>query len=250
MTFGARLYGIFRHRRAVAVSLCIAIVACIWTLYRPTLLPPGLHQRALSIGAASTVLLVAPPNLVVGGNSYQYESLVNRATLLGNVMVSPPVLDSAARAIGVRSSRIQATAPMTANVPRALIDPGSGGSATDIIASPDQYKLEIQADPSVPILHVYTQAPTKTQAVRFATASVQAATSYLQQLQSNEKIPAAQQVSVEQLGSARGGIANPGGPTQMAILVFVGVFCVSLWFSVIVAKIRGGWVHARVAEQL
>jgi hypothetical protein len=195
-------------------------------------------------------LLVAPPNLVVGGNSYLYESLVNRATLFGNVMVSPPVLANLARAIGVRPNRIQATAPMTANVPRALIDPGSGGSATDIIASPDRYKLQVQADPSVPILHVYTQAPSKQAAVRFATAAVQAATSYLQQLQSLGKIRPGQQVTVEQLGSAQGGIANPGAPIQIALLVFVGVFCVSLWFSAIAAKIRGGWVQARLAEQL
>jgi hypothetical protein len=230
--------------------LLIAMVASVCTLYRPTLLPPGLHHRALQIGTASTVVMVAAPNLAVGGNTYQYEAVVNRSTLFGNEMISPPVLDAVAQAIGVRPGRIQATAPMTANVPRALIDPGSGGSATDIVAQPDQYKLEIQADPSVPILHVYTQAPTPDQAVRFATATVQAATRFLGQLESTQKIPAAQRVTVEQLGAARGGVANPGGPTQMAILVFVGAFCISLWISVILANVRGGWRHARLAAEL
>lgn len=246
---GARLYRIARRRWVVASSFAIALIACLSTLYRVSLLPPGLHSRPVSLGAASTTVLVASPNLIVSGSSTQYASLVNRAILLGNVMISPPVLNGIARAVGVPEGRIQASAPMSANVPRALIDPGSGGNATDILASPDQYKLEIQADPSVPVLHVYAQAPSAKRAITLANTAVRAATSYLQQLQSAGRIPPSQWVQMEQLGAARGGVANPGGPTEMAILVFVGVFGVMVWLLSLAARIHGGWVTARLVDQ-
>jgi hypothetical protein len=249
-SFGARLYEISKRRHAVAIGLLAALLASVFTLYRPSLLPPGLHARALHIGTASTELLIAKPSLIVGGSSYEYESMVNRAVLVGNVMVTPPVMNYVGRVLGVPPGRIQATAPMTANVPRALIDPGSGGSATDIVASPDHYKLEIQADPSVPVLHVYAQGPSTSKAIHLAHAAVQGVVGYLRQMQAAGKIPPAQQVDVQQLGAPRGGIANPGGPTQMAILVFLGVFGVSLWLITIVTKIRRGWATARLAQQL
>jgi hypothetical protein len=249
MKFGARLYTISRRRRTVGTALLVAVVACLVTLYQPSLSPPGLHSRQLRIGAASTELLVAEPNLIVGGSSSDYDALVNRAILVGDVMASPPVLNEIGRAIGVPGKSIQASAPVTANVPRALIDPGSGGSATDIIASPDHYKLEIQADPSVPILHIYTQAPSAEGAIRFATASVQSVISYIKQMEASGSVPPSQQVHVEQLGTAQGGIANPGGTEQISFLVFVGTFAITLWFLVLASKVRSGWVSARLAEQ-
>jgi peptidoglycan hydrolase-like protein with peptidoglycan-binding domain len=249
MSFGARLYRISRSRRTLAVSLAAALVATVFALYRPSLLPPGLHARDLEIGTASTQLLVASPDLAVGSTSYQYSAAVNQATLLGNVMVSQPILADVGRALGIPASRIQATAPMTANVPRVLIEPGSGGSATAILQSPDQYKLEIQADPAVPILHVYGQAPTASQAIRLTAAAVDGVNTYLRQLQASRKIPPRLQVQFEQLGPVHGGTANPGAPKQIALLVFVGVFGISLWLLTIVARVRRGWSSARLAGQ-
>ncbi len=249
MSFGARLYRITRRRWAVAGSLMLAVLASVFTVYRPSLVPPGLHARGLSIGTASTELLVARPDLPVGSLSTDnYGALVDRSILVGNVMVTPPVLDYAGRAIGVDPARIQGTAPMIADVPRALTEPGSGAGATDILNSPDQYRLEIQADPTVPILHIYTQAPSGSQAIHLAQAAVTGLETYLQKIAAEGKVPPANQVQVEELGGVRGGVANPGASTEMAVLVFVGVFGTSLWVSTLVAKVRGGWTAARLSE--
>jgi hypothetical protein len=247
MTLGAGLYRLSRRRLAVGLSLLIAIAACVLTLYRPSL--SGLQPRGLQIGAASTDLLIARPNLVVGGESYEYDALVNRAILVGNEIVGPPVLSYIGHALGVPASRIQGSAPMTANVPRVLIEPGSGGSAMDIVASPDHYKLEVQADPSVPILHLYAQAPSASQAIKMATAAVQGVDLYLQRVEAADNVAPRERVTVQQLGPARGGVANPGASKQIALLVFVGVFGVSLWFMTLAARVRDGWLAARLTQQ-
>lgn len=249
MKLGARLYALSRRRRSVGISLVVAIVACACTLYQPSVMPPGLHHRGLTIGAASTELLIATPNLAVGGPG-DYLSLVNRGILIGNVMVSAPVLDDVGRALGISPSRIQATAPMTANVPRTLIEPGSGSNATALVASPDQYKLEIQADPSVPILHVYAQAPSAGTAIVLARAAVSGVISYISHVQAAGNVPRAQQVRVERLGPVTGGTANPGAPMQIAMLVFVAAFAISLWVTVLFDSLRRGWVAARLDHQL
>lgn len=249
MSFGERLYRITRSRRSVAISLAAALIAAIFALYRPTVLPPGLHSRGLEIGAATTQLLVASPNLAVGATSYQYSAAVNQATLLGNVMVSPAVLGDVARALRVPEGRIQANAPMTANVPRVLIEPGSGGSALSILNSPDHYKLEIQADPSVPILHVYGQAPTASEAVRLVQAAVSGVNAYLQRLQAGRAIPPRLQIHFQEMGPVHGGTANPGAPLQIAVLVFIGVFGISLWLLAVIRRVRRGWMKARLTEQ-
>lgn len=250
MNLGARLYYFSKRRHMVAISLLAAVAATVVALYQVSLLPPGLHSRKLSIGTAATEMLVASPNLAVGGSAYQYSAAVNQAILLGNVMVSEPVLNDVSLAIGVPVSRIQATAPMTANVPRSLVEPGSGASATAILKSPDLYKLEIQADPSVPILHIYSQAPSAAVAVRIANAAVQGVNTYLQGLEVSDRIPVNQRIRVEELGPVQAGVANPGAPTQIAVLVFLGVFGVSLWLLAITAKIRRGWALARLKGQL
>lgn len=248
-SFGARTYRMWKRRFILPVAFATALLATIFTLYRPSVLPPGLHSRSLQIGAASTEVLVAQPNLVVGGSTYDYDSLVSRAILVGNVMASPPVLAYIGHEVGVPGTSIEASAPITANVPRALIDPGSGGSATDIVASPDHYKLEIQANPSVPLLHIYAQAPSPKSAEELATAAVHGVMKYITQVEIADNVPRKEFVHIQQLGTAHGGVANPGGRLQIAFLVFAGVFAVATWFMYLGWRFRRGWVSARLAEQ-
>ena len=232
----------------MAVSLLAGLFGTVAALYHISLMPPGLHKRGLAIGAASTEILVASPNLSVGGGSYQYNSAINQGTLLGNVMVSEPVLSQIANAMGVPVARIQATAPMTANVPRSLVQPGGGATATAILKSPEQYKLEIQADPSVPILHVYTQAPTAALAIKMASVAVTGVQNYVRRLEVKQNIPSSDLVQTHQLGPVRGGVANPGASKQIAVLAFFGCFGISLWLLTLFQKVRRGWLVAKADE--
>jgi hypothetical protein len=248
MRLGARLFRLSRSRTVVAFSLLAGVFGTVAALYHVSLMPPGLHKRGLAIGAASTEILVASPNLSVGGTSYQYNSAINQGTLLGNVMVSEPVLSQVAKAMGVPMARIQASAPMTANVPRQFVQPGSGATATAILKSPEQYKLEIQADPSVPILHVYTQAPSAALAIKMATVAVHAVQNYVEELEVRQNVPKSNLVATQQLGPVKGGVANPGASKQIAILAFFGCFGVSLWLLTIFQRIRCGWLAERSAD--
>jgi hypothetical protein len=243
MSLGARLYHLSRRRLTMALCATVAIVACIGTLYAPSLSPFGLHKRHLEVAAATTQLLISAPNLPVAGPS-DYEELVNQSILVGNVMVSAPVVDYVSHKLGVPATAIQATAPMTANVPRTLIEPDGGANATAILQAPDRYKLEIQADPSTPVLHIYAQGPTVGEADLLAQSAVDGIKTYLQTTQAQSNIPTRRQVVVQQLGPVQGGVANSSAPKEIAALVFVSVFAICLWLATLLDYVRRGWSAA------
>lgn len=252
MQLGARLRELSKLRAGLAVSLVAGLLAALIAVYKVSLLPPGLHPRALQIGAASTEVLVDNPSSTavnVGPGTVDSQLLTAHADLLGDIMASAPVLNYIGKAVGVDPARIQATAPITADVPRVVVEPGSGQNATAIIASPDQYKLEIQADPSVPILHVYAQAPTARRAATLANSAVAGLSHYVSSQSTIQRIPAAKQVRVQQLGIARGGVANGGVAYEFAVLAFLAVFGVSCFLVLYVASLRRGWRTAKLAEQ-
>jgi hypothetical protein len=160
-------------------------------------------------------------------------------------MSTPAVLDYIGRQLGIAPSAIQASTPLTANVPRVVSDPGSGAAAYNLVGSTDSYKLEVQPDPSVPLLYVYTQAPTVGAAARLASASVQGLIEYLSA--AAHLAPSAAAAGIEQLGPVQSAVANSGGRTEIGALVFFGVFGIAFWMMLIGARIRRGWSAARVA---
>ena len=252
MELGAHLRELWGHKRAIAFCAVLALVFAVLSIYRISLMPPRLQSRTLEIAAASTQVLVDTKKSKItdlNATYVDFTSLTVRADLLGNIMASLPVRAYIGRLIGIDPSLIQASAPVTANVPRNVVEPNSGGSAMDIIASPDQYKLQIQADPAVPILRIYTQAPTQAKAVRLANASIQALRSYLDGIANRQGIPLNARVYLEQFGGAHGGVVNPGVSIQVALLTFLVVFALSFWVVLVLERMRRAWQLSGVSRE-
>lgn len=251
MQLGTHLRELWRLRIGVAVSVALAFIVAISSIDSVSLLPPSVKGRDLEIAAASThVLIDSPRSKVVDlrAGTLDFESLTTRADLLGNVMASTPVREYIGRRAQVSPDRIQATAPITANVPRALTEPGSEKRASDILRSTDQYRLDIQANPTVPILDIYAQAPTKEKAERLANASVDGLRDYLGAVAARQGIGANQQVRLEQLGRARGGVINHGVGLQIALLAFIVVLALSLCATLFISRVIRGWRAAAERE--
>lgn len=236
-----------RIRLAIGFSLLVAVIASALSIYKVSLDPPRLQRRALEIGAASTTVLVDSPHSAVtnlSANADDFGSLQARTALLGNLMATDPVKSDIARLAGISPTQLEADAPITANVPQTLIEPGSGAAATDILATADHYKLQVQADPEVPILHIYTQAPSAGAAIRLAGASVQALTGYLSQLSISQKVNPETQVRIVQLGVPHGGVVNSHVGVEIALLTFVAAFATAYCIALAASRLRMGWRSA------
>jgi hypothetical protein len=244
MHFGAHLHELWRLRLGLVLSLALAALVALSVTYRISVLPPGLTPRAVEIGTASTHVMIDTPRstiLDLRQPTDDLESLTNRAVLLGNVMASLPVRQYIARRAGVAPERIQATSPLTAAFPRPVADAGSQKHASDLLRSTDQYRLNVQANPTVPILDVYTQAPTAAAAEGLANAAVVGLRDYLADVARAQGTPTGQEVQLSQLGRAQGGVINAGVRLQLLLLVFVLVLSLSCAAVLFLARVRRGW---------
>jgi len=252
MPFAAKLRARAVRRSRPLAAVLVGILVAVLTLYRVSLLPPSLHARALNVAAAATTIMVdtkQSATVDLGTRTDALEALATQTDLVGEVMVTDPVLAEIGRLANIDPLQIQATAPVTSNVPRTEIEPGSGANATALIAAPDQYKLQVQVDPTMPIIHVYAQAPSASAAVRLANASVQGLRIYLGQLSTSQTVSLDDQIELTQLGTVHGGVVNASASKEIGLLAFFTGFAGTLFALALVRRFRTGWGTAGLSAQ-
>lgn len=229
-------------KRAVAVCAVAAALVAALSVYRITLSPPGLEHRTTQIAAATTRVLVDEPRSTVvdlRADTYDLESMTNRALLIGNVMASAPVRPFIARRAGVPQDRIEVSSPLTPAFPRPLAESGNDRQTSDIVKSLDEYRLTIEANPTVPMIDVSAEAPSERAASSLANAAVDGMRDYLRSVAVVQKTPAANQVTLQQLGRARGQEINGGAGLQLGLLVFGLTFALLCTALLAVSRARG-----------
>lgn len=244
MTLGRHLRELWHLRLGLVISVCLALLAAGWSVGKISLFPPGVTGRTLEISAASTTVLVDAPQsavLNIATNTVDLEAMTNKALLVGNVMGSQPVRSYIMRRAQLPpGAYLQVATPVTPNFPRELSTTGTK-KTTDILRSPNEYRLDIQANPTVPVLNLDAEAPTPAEAARIANGAVAGMRDYLRSVAARENIPSNRQVTLQQLGAANGGVINPGVSIETATLAFTVVFLASAATTLWLARFRRGW---------
>lgn len=252
MNLGRHLRELSRLRYGVSVCLLLATFAALLVSYEVSFFPPGLQPRSLQMASATTDALVDTPTSVVldlRQDTSDIDSLTNRAVLLGNVMASAPVRQYIARRAGVHADLIKATTPRTPNAPRPFATRDNKRKASDLLASTDQYRLNIEANPTVPVLKIYSQAPTAKAAAALANGAVDGLRDYLNQIATSQGIDKRTQVRVKQLGRARGAVINGGVSLQATVIVFVLFFFAAAAAAIFISRVRRGFMLADEPEE-
>ena len=232
-----------RLRLGVAVSILLAVVAAVWSVERINLLPPKLTPRSLEMATAYTQVLVDSPKsalIDLGLDSDGMTAMDTRAVLVGTLVASSPVEAFISRATGVPVSELQIQAPSTEAHPAPQPVTGRSGGTTDLLRSPAQYRLDIYADPIVPFLDIYAQAPTAETAARLANSAAEGLSAYVQSVAGSSGTSPAQ-IRLRQFGSAQGKVINPGVNLQAAALAFLFVFGIGCVGTIAIGRIRKGW---------
>ena len=252
MTLGRHLRELSQLRTGLLVSLCLALLAATWSVGKISLFPPGLKTRSLAISAASTKVLVDAPQSAVADvavNTVDIQAMTNKALVVGNVMGSEPVRSYILRRAQLPTDAyVQITSPVTPDFPRELSITGTK-STTDILKSPHEYRLDIEANPTIPELDLYAEAPTPAEAARIANGAVEGMQDYLRTLAGQQHVPAEEQVTLRQLGTAKGGVVDPGVNAQLASLTFILVFVASGAVTLWLARVREGWNRERALHE-
>jgi hypothetical protein len=174
-------------------------------------------------------------------NTDDIHSLVNRAVLVGSLVATPPVRAYIARHAGVPAAILQIEAPRIPTQPLPRQVSGRSNGPTDLFRSTDQYRLDVQADPSVPFLDVYAQAPTTQAAGELANAAVDGLSTYLHSVGGSEGTQPAVQARIRQFGRAQGKLISNGLQIQVALLAFLISFALAGTAAIAVGRIKRGW---------
>ena len=233
---------LWRLKLGMGLSLVLALLAAIWSI----------QQSGLEMATAHTEVLVDTSQSIMTNlreNSYSIDGLVNRAVVLGNVIASTPVEAKIAQRANVPAALLRIQGPMTVHVASLPLTTQNSRSVTDILKTNAQYRIEIEANPTVPMLDIYAQTPTAVSAAALANAAVDELKAYLSGLASSQATPAQDQVRLEQLGRATGMVINPGVKYQAALVAFILTFLLASATTLFVSRIRAGWRLEALSEQ-
>jgi hypothetical protein len=249
---GIRLRKLWQLKLAVGISLALALLAAVWSVAKISLAPPGLTPRSFEMATAVSHLLVDTPRSIMldlRQDTSGIGSLTNRAVVLGNVIASTSVEAQIAQRAGVPDGLLRIQAPLTPQESSIQVDPQNARHVSDIVKSNIQYRIQINANPEVPILDIYAQAPTAASAAALANAAVDELKAYVAGLATTQRTPAISQIRLVQLGRATGVVINPGVQYQVALLAFLLTFLASCATVVFIARVRAGWRLAPLSQR-
>jgi hypothetical protein len=243
---------LWRLRLGLAISTLLASLAAVASVANISVFPPGLSSRSVEMSTAFTQVVVDTPNsaiLDLRQGTDDIQSLKNRAVLVGTVAASPPVRAFIARRAGISPDILQIVTPRTPEEPRPRAETGQKKGPSDLLRSTDQYRLDIQTNPTVPLVDIYAQAPTARASEELANAAVDGLGDFLRELAATESTPNDVQIELRQLGRARGDVLNEGVGVQVAVLSFLAVFATCCVVAMGLARVRRGWAAAADARQ-
>ena len=252
MGIGIRIRRLWRHKLGVGISLALALFAAIWSVDRISLLPPNLAPRSLEMATAATHVFVDTPDSVMTDlrqDTYSITGLTNRAVVLGNVIASTSVEAKIAQRAHVPAGLLRIQAPLTPQQAALPVDSQNARHVSDIVKTNHQYRVQINANPTVPMLDIYAQTPTAQSAAALANAAVDELKTYLAGLATTQATPAKDQIRLRQLGRATGVVINPGVQIQVALLAFILTFLASCATVTFVARVRAGWRQEALSER-
>jgi hypothetical protein len=247
MEFALVLRELSRRRLALAIGVLVAIIAAVFSVYRPVGL--GLKPRALQYSSATTQVFIDTPSSVLGNLTQSLDPLQARATVYANFMASPTVLSLIGEKAGIPGDQIYAAGPVDPLVPRIVQEPTAVQRNVEISGETTPYRLNFNNDPNLPTIGIYAQAPTTAESVRLAEASVQALKQYVAGLQSSENVPAPSRAVIRQLGSANGHVVDGGIGKALMCIVFLVVFLLWCVMTLVVVRFRENWRESAILAE-
>jgi hypothetical protein len=226
MAFVDTIRQLWQRKLLVTLVVALAVFAAVFTAFRVSVSPPGLHTRALTVAAASSQILVDSPQstLVAGASLGTFDALATRAKIYGEYLASLAARQEIARRAGVPARSISASGPFSAATGQYTYSSQSSEErAGELLQEGAANRLVFTAQEGVPILTVDAQSATSERAIALATASFDTLKQYVHSLSADGK-PVRRGVTVRQLGAPEGGTLGGSNNIILMALAFLVVF--------------------------
>lgn len=234
---------LWSRKLLVGLVIVVAALAAILSAYQLSVSPPGLHSRALTVGAASSQILVDSPKsaLVDGASLGTFEALSTRAKIYGEYLSSLAARKQIAKLAGVPAASISSSGPFSsATGQNPYESQSSEDRANEILQEGAQSRLVFTGQEGVPILTVDAQAATAARAVDLANASFITLKRYVNNL-SVDGEDVKRGVTVRELGAPEGGTIGSGNDIVLMALAFLAVLVLGCAAILVVPRFTQRW---------
>lgn len=248
---------LWRRKVWVVLAALLAVFIGLSTAYRVSLLPPSLEPRTKEFAAASTEVLIDSGVSTLGDLRGDLEPLGLRAAIYARIVKSERVRTAISkqarvpRGISVDGPTVAAAGPETREAPAAE-------RASDILSEGTPYRVELDVETGVPVITVFTRAPTLPEARRMANSTYLAVRNYvraneraaLRRIRARrradgrrppKRLQLSRRVLVTQLGRAQGSVVNEGVDAPLALLAGVGSFLALVLLVLLGSGVARGW---------
>lgn len=233
---------LWSRKLLVGLVLVFAVFVAILSAYRVSLSPPGLHSRSLTVGAASSQILVDSPKqstLVGGTDLATIEALSIRAKIYGEYLSSLQARQEIAEIAGVPPQTISSEGPFSAGQ-ASYESQSSEDRANEILQEGAVRRLVFTGQEGVPILTVDAQAATAGEAVDLANASFVTLKRYVNSIKADGE-DVSRQVTIRELGEPEGGVIGGGNDAILMVLAFLAVTALGCTAILVIPRFTQRW---------
>jgi hypothetical protein len=234
---------LWNRRLWVIAATVVALLVGISTNYKL----PSFEKRAQLVGAATSQVLIDSSTSAIADVDRDPGPLANRAVVLAQYMSSAEARTEIAKKMGLSPTQIAADGPFSSLTDRSTYQATPAGPRANQLTEENAiYRLVFDAQLSLPIISIYTQAPDATGATRLASAATGVLTGYVVEL--DKGIPPARRITVSRLGEPEGGTVNDGANPILAFLAFVGVLVVLCTLIVLGSGLWRQWQEMKLSD--
>lgn len=234
---------LWNRRLWVVAAVVVALLVSISTSYKL----PSFEKRAQLVGAATSQVLIDSSTSAIADVDRDPGPLADRAVVLAQYMSSAEARAAIAKKMGLSPTQIAADGPFSTLTDRSTYQATPAGPRANQLTEENAiYRLVFDAQLSLPILSIYTQAPDASSATELATAATKVLTGYVSEL--DKGIPPARRITVSALGQPEGGTVNDGANPILAFLAFLGVLVVLCTLIVLGSGLARQWRELRPSD--
>lgn len=234
---------LWNRRFWVVGAIVVALLFGISTNYKL----PSFEKRAQLVGAATSQVLIDSSTSAIADVDRDPGPLANRAVVLAQYMSSAEARAQIAEKMGLSPTQIAADGPFSSLTDRSTYQATPAGPRANQLTEENAiYRLVFDAQLTLPIVSIYTQAPDAASATKLAGAATTVLTGYVSEL--DKGIPPARRITVSSLGQPEGGTVNDGANPALAVLAFLGVLVVLCTLIVLGSGLVRQWKEMRSPE--
>ncbi|HWM62712.1 MAG TPA: hypothetical protein VNP96_01830 [Solirubrobacterales bacterium] len=224
------------HRRAlVALSIFVAAAISVLAVFQVSLAPPSVSKRAKVEAEGSIELLVDSARSPIADARRDLTGLTARAAVFARYISGGNVIGEIAKAndIPVKRIDVAGAAPLPGQVPGIEEAPQL-----------NPYGISIVQSGELPILTIFTRAPTVREARGMAAAAPSAIRKVVESIQAEQGTPLTRRVEFRALGPAQAALVDDTIGKKVAAVLFLVLLTIFIVAILAVPRLVAAWRDA------